>query len=161
MRKYKLQYRNVKEEFEKRTVKNTDTDCWNWIGTRSPKGGYGIFTCKPADIFKERAHYSAWKLYKSDIEPNQRVLHSCDDSFCVNPDHLFLSDKLGYAEYRVSKGRHNRGEQHGTAKLTEPQVLAIIADDRLGRVIADEYNIAKSTVCDIKRGRSWSHLPRS
>lgn len=59
---------------------------------------------------------------------------------------------------KVVHGTQKRGEQHQTAKLTEAQVLAIKADQRLQRVIANEFGISPSNVSLLKSGNSWKHL---
>jgi hypothetical protein len=59
---------------------------------------------------------------------------------------------------RVKHGTSNRGEQCGTAKLTEAQARAIIADRRLHRIIAEEYGVQQSMVSRIKSGKRWGHL---
>lgn len=52
-----------------------------------------------------------------------------------------------------------RGAEHAKTKLTDAQVIAIRADDRLLKVIADQYGIAVNTVGYIQRGDTWKHLP--
>jgi HNH endonuclease len=52
-----------------------------------------------------------------------------------------------------------RGEISGRAKLTAEQVYAIRADPRAGREIAGSYGIGLQNVYEIKRRRTWSHLP--
>ena len=56
-------------------------------------------------------------------------------------------------------GRDNRGERHGMAKLTPGKVRAIRRS--AGRVtdVARRFGISAPTVCDIRSGRSWAHLP--
>ena len=57
-----------------------------------------------------------------------------------------------------SKLRTTRGSKNSQAKLNEKQVLEILNDDRLYSDIVLEYNISISTVSDIKRGYSWTHI---
>lgn len=59
---------------------------------------------------------------------------------------------------RVRHGTSNRGEQCGTSKLTEKQVLAIREDGRLQREIAEEYGVQQSVISRIKSGVRWGHL---
>src|SRR5512139_2131601 len=50
----------------------------------------------------------------------------------------------------IVHGRTNKGSKNPNSKLTEKDVLAIRADTRRQRIIADDYNIDASTVSDIK-----------
>ena len=59
---------------------------------------------------------------------------------------------------RVKHGTSNRGEQCGTAKLTEAQVLAIRSDPRRHVEIAAEYHIQQSQISRIKNGQRWGHI---
>ncbi|MGP4691601.1 HNH endonuclease [Agrobacterium cavarae] len=109
----------------------------------------------------QRAHRVSWALYCHPITEAQHVLHTCDNRLCVNPAHLFLGDQSANMDDKVAKGRQDRGEKHGMAKLTEDQAIAIKFDARLYREIAETYSVSIMTVSDIKRGRSWKHLQSS
>lgn len=146
--------------FEKLFAKDSEEDCWLWHGNSFPKrGGYGAFTCRALGVRMVRAHRAAWLIYKREpLKPRQHILHRCDTPKCVNPDHLFLGDQTVNMADKTKKGRQNRGETHGKAKLTENDIRAIRADTRLHREIAADYGVTFVTISDIKRRRSWAHL---
>ena len=52
-----------------------------------------------------------------------------------------------------------RGERSAMAMLTEEQVYAIRADPRSGREIAADLGIGLQNVYQIKRRKTWAHLP--
>ena len=62
--------------------------------------------------------------------------------------------------------RHNKGvgEQNHEAKLTEEQVIEIcevlIQNEKSLKEIADLYGVDKSTISNIKRKKSWTHLTK-
>ena len=60
---------------------------------------------------------------------------------------------------RLRDGTLPHSEQHSAAKLTPDQVRAIRADNRLHRVIAASYGICRQSITDIKRRKTWAHLP--
>ena len=58
---------------------------------------------------------------------------------------------------KIKHGTTNRGERCGTAKLTLVQVNAIRKDNRLQRIIAEEYSVRQSLISRIKNGTRWQH----
>ena len=60
---------------------------------------------------------------------------------------------------------NTQGENNGFAKLTEAQVVEIkqlLAEGNLKhKTIGSQFNVSRSTVKDIKSGRSWSHIPNA
>jgi len=58
-------------------------------------------------------------------------------------------------------GTDNRGTKHAMVKLTENQVLDILADQRTYQRIADSYGVSKPTITAIKTGRNWGWLNKS
>lgn len=150
---------HVRGAFEFHVHHEPNSGCWLWAGPSFEKrGGYGCFTMRRAGIVQQRAHRVSWALYKGNIPAGSHVLHRCDNTACVNPDHLFLGDQCGNMTDKVHKGRQDRGEAHGMAKLTEEEAIAIRNDVRKYRDIAHDYGVTIMTVSDIKCARSWGHL---
>lgn len=56
------------------------------------------------------------------------------------------------------EGGKPKGEMNNHAKLTEKQVIAIRADARKHKAIANAYNVAPSTISSIKNKTTWNHL---
>lgn len=95
------------------------------------------------------------------------VLHKCDNRICVNPNHLFLGSQLDNIRDMINKGRQYdlpilQGADNYNAKLTEPQVKAIIANKGIltQRKMAELYDVSPSTIERIHMNLSWKHLPR-
>lgn len=74
------------ERFEKKIIK-TD-DCWFWTASKT-KQGYGMFSYEGKSV---PAHRFAYQAYKGDI--GDKIVHQqCNNTYCVNPDHLYLTTK--------------------------------------------------------------------
>jgi hypothetical protein len=136
-------------------------DCWLWTSNVNTSG-YGTFSMQRKGIRQRMfyAHRLAYFFTLGDIPKGIDVCHSCDNRLCVNPAHLFLGDRKANVQDCVTKCRHSHGERHTSAKLTEADAIAILSDRRTQEVIAELYGIHQMTVSDLKRGKTWKHLPR-
>jgi hypothetical protein len=64
-----------------------DGECWLWCGDIS--GNHGVIR---VDGKTMRVHRVSWELYHREYVPNGlHVLHTCKQTLCVNPEHLYLS----------------------------------------------------------------------
>ena len=134
-------------------------ECWEWTGSRRSKG-YG-------DLVKEGrnvgAHRISYELANGPIPDGLCVCHHCDNTGCVNPDHLFLGTSAENTADMIAKGRavHGRGETLYSAKLTEQNVRDIRAkhsEGVTGSSLAREYGVTTGTISHIIKGRRWKHL---
>jgi hypothetical protein len=139
-------------------VQKTDT-CWLWTGTLRPHG-YGEMSIGRRGFV--RAHRLSWVLHHGPIPDEAWVLHRCDNTRCVNPDHLFLGTPKDNTQDMLHKGRHRpsfvRGEQNGRARLRRTQVQTIrtrYAAGALVATLAREYDVSEGAIQAIIQGRTW------
>lgn len=135
-----------------------NSGCWLWTGTCRGHMGYGAVKSGGKHVAAHRLSYST---FVDRIDDGHEVCHQCDVPSCVNPEHLFLGTALDNKRDCVRKDRHNRGERHGKAKLTPPDVIAIRSLIEAGaprKSIADRYGVAVETVSSIGALRTWRHL---
>lgn len=91
-----------------------------------------------------------------------QVLHTCDRPQCVNPAHLWLGTHQDNMDDRYRKGRGNncKGEEVGTHKLTEEEVLKI--REWKGRApsteVAPLFGVYHSTIRRIWHRKTWAHV---
>lgn len=127
-------------------------DCWIWQRSCIP-GGYGALVLVGGERWI--AHRFAYEMFVGLIPKGRLVLHECDTPPCCNPKHLFLGDHNSNAQDKVRKGRQARGENHGSARLTEKDVKAIRADSRPFKEIAAEYGVRADHIRDIRKRKRW------
>lgn len=131
-------------------------DCWLW--TLGVIGfGYGSLTYQGKAA---RAHRLAYTLGVGAIPKGMQVLHKCDNPLCCNPDHLFLGNHKDNINDRIEKDRTARGEQSGTHKLTDEQVLYIKQHPKPvpRKRLAIEFGVGVTTIDNIIGGVQWKHI---
>ncbi len=147
------------QRFWSKVDKRGPDECWPWTAAIDNKG-YGRFGIRAGMM--RGAHQVAYWLTYGQTDKGVCVCHRCDNPPCCNPAHLFKATHAENMLDRDKKGRHRngglRGETHGSAKLTEVQVLAIRVDPRRQVDIAQEYGITQVAVSQIKLRKSWRHL---
>ena len=150
------------------TVEGT---CWIWTA-RLNNEGYGQFSINGKT---HRAHRVSWEIFREEpLIDGLELDHICHCRKCINPAHLQqvphsenmanLSEegRLARSENGKKRGRKNRGENHGGAKLTEAQVLEIkelLTNTNLSqKEIGKMFGVLNPQISSIKTGRRWSHL---
>lgn len=135
--------------------------CWVWSGYRNAEG-YGGFKTGGRS---RRANRVAWRLYRGPIPYGLVVCHACDNTACVNPDHLFLGTDSDNAKDRERKGRGGGkvvfGALHPNAKLSDDAVREIRRRRACGetfRFIATEFGVTPSVIERIVAHKTWKHV---
>lgn len=110
-----------------------------------------------------QAHRLVWEECFGLIPDGLRVLHSCDNPPCVNPEHLFLGTQADNMRDMVEKGRsaQHAGVDNGRAKLTIGDVSQIrtrLAKGEKQVSIASAFGVSQRTICKINRGESWQSV---
>lgn len=126
--------------------------------------GYPVVNRKTyGEKLEHRFVYSSWNNYQ--FNPEDRVLHHCDNPGCIEPEHLFLGTQVDNMRDRQNKGRqaHNRGEATGkTTKFKDEDIIKIRKEYDSGKYtrkeLAEYYGVATSTMSYIIDRKTWTHI---
>jgi hypothetical protein len=131
--------------------------CWAWTAGLNSKG-YGTLSANGRKSVL--ASHVAWFLETGEW-PSENALHRCDNPVCVRFSHLFQGTQADNVADMIKKDRARiRGKQNGQAVLTTKTVKLILVGLASGatcRSLANKYGVARQTVADIKRGKTWKH----
>ena len=147
--------------FEEKYTPEPNSGCWLWIGGPKDKKGCSRYGAFWLDGRIYGAHQIAWVLFRGEIPDRMCVLHRCDVTFCVNPDHLFIGSQADNVADCKRKRRHTYGEGQWQAKLTDVNIQHIrrlTAEGRTQASIARRFDVGKSTIRDVTKGRTWRHV---
>lgn len=146
--------------------------CWEWLGRK--KSGYGVHNVRGRSIGAHRVAY--YFIYGQD--PDRWLLHSCDNSGCVNPRHLRMGDALENSRDREAAERmmalagvtltrrrtRRRGESHHHTTILDVGATAIREAYWRGASVAEValgYGVKHHIVNAIVSRRSFACGPRS
>lgn len=152
---------SITERFWSKVDKTAE--CWLWTSNRLPTG-YGTFHLNGK---AERAHRVAWILKNGKIPDGMEVCHVCDNPPCVRLDHLWLGTHAENMADSSNKGRATnagyKGEECGSAKLTEQDVSVIRRIRRLSPVasygyLARQFGVTRQAIYRIVHRETWDHV---
>jgi len=134
--------------------------CWEWIGGKTING-YGRFSINKILYSATRV---SWFLNRGDIPADESyhgicVCHHCDNTSCVNPDHLFLGTMKNNMKDCVKKNRKfvQKNEASPNCKFSNVLIEQIRNERKTGvteRFLATKYNISRSHIHNIL-SRKW------
>ncbi len=153
------------ERFWAKVDKRGPDECWPWTAAVDGSG-YGRFWFAGKS---RRASRFSFELANGPVPRGTGyhgncVCHRCDVRSCVNPSHLFLGATGDNTRDMIAKGRQYRaiGENHGRAKLTEADVLAIRAAYEGGgttlHALGLRFGVHCGTVGGIVTRARWRHI---
>lgn len=155
--------------FEK--IRINKSGCWIWTGSTS-KRGYGEFWNG------ERVMAAHHFLLCRKPAPNLEACHRCDVRNCVNPQHIFWGTRSDNVRDMFSKERQNKeaqrrnalrlksyppriGEEVGTSKLTEAQVIEARTTHPIPGVLtnmAKRFGVTIAALSAARNGKTWKHI---
>jgi uncharacterized protein YerC len=148
-------------------LNNLTTECWIWEGYKDLEG-YGNFQTKWAkELNTKYAHRISFHLFKEEFLPtkdrNKDLLHSCDNTSCVNPEHLRFGNMTENTKDRDERGRGVvlQGFQHGSSIFTPTDVDKIVYMRLTGSTheqIWEEMGCERPTIKRLLTGKTYDKI---
>ncbi|MEO7387413.1 MAG: DNA (cytosine-5-)-methyltransferase [Gammaproteobacteria bacterium] len=139
-------------------VTHAGNDCVIWPYARLASG-YGSVQSEGKTA---RAHRVMCQLaHGVPADRSFDAAHSCGTRLCINPRHLRWATRTENMADAITHGTTTRGEKHGAHRLTEDdvrEIMARLADGETHESIALGFDVARTTVTDISKGKNWSWL---
>lgn len=142
---------------KKLTYEIVESGCWEVNSHKSTSAGYFRIKIDGVGIMGHRYMYE--KLI-GPIPEGLFLRHLCNNSKCVNPEHLKPGTQKENMEDREKAGNTIKGVDKPNCKLTEQQVIEIrhLLKTHTDKEVAKMYNISKNTPYFIRKGEKWKHI---
>lgn len=135
----------------------TPGGCVVWTGNKNNRG-YGVVKVGRKKL---QAHRFVWEQKHGPIPDGMCVCHKCDNTECVNPDHMFLGSHTQNMQDAAKKGRvYNMATAAALVsnRLTDVQREEIKQKNAAGvgmGVLAREYGISRTSIKRVITGRRY------
>jgi HNH endonuclease len=130
-------------------------NCILWEGGKSGKYGIRRWKGKPTG-----AHRAAWmEANKAEIPAGMVVMHTCDNTLCVNPEHLRLGTTQDNLEDCRQKGRN--AVPTSTRFITPEKVKELRVLYGLGwglLRLMKEFGLSRAATYDAAVGNTWRQV---
>lgn len=133
--------------------------CWN--STFTPSNPYPHFKVNGKSIKASR--FILEVTLGRPLAEKMEACHSCDNTRCVNFNHLREGTRRSNSQECVDRGRHKapKGEAHSFAKLTVEKVIEIKklkGKQELKETMVQFGLKSETTVWNIQNGKTWKHV---
>lgn len=157
--------RPIAERLAEKYIINKETGCWEWQASLDHKGYGRIWV----DGKKRLAHRVAYLEFKGPIPAGMSLLHDCDNTICINPNHTTPGTQKKNIQDAMSRGRMAvqrpgwRGVTHPSTKITTQQMEDIRKEYQTGYYsqseLAIKHGLSQSSVSRIILNQQWRQLP--
>jgi hypothetical protein len=158
--------KHLQNLIENNSIPEPNSGCWLWLGAID-KNNYGTRRIGPRKNNKNYyAHRLAFEAFRNKIPKNLQVNHICDNSLCVNPEHLYLGTQQDNMKDKIGKLKYKRdwqkGEQHPRRILSKEDVLYIRDQRALGVSYPEIHktfpSVSISTIRAAGNNQNWINI---
>jgi hypothetical protein len=136
--------RNAIERFMDKVIPEPNSGCWLWDGAAN-ENDYGRFRINGRTIQSHRFSYS---IFFGEFDDQMHVLHKCDVTCCVNPNHLFLGTHQENIKDMDMKKRR-------ASKLDDGKIKYIKSSNKSAVSLAKELGVTRQSIHNVRSQRTW------
>lgn len=142
----------TKEKINDTYTKIDDTNCWKW-NLQLDKGGYGTISINGQ---RKKAHVASCEAKYGYNKPEGNIVrHLCNNTWCVNPEHLefgsFLQNNIDAVNCESNK--------NNTSLNVVREIKSTYKKDGLSaKERTVKYNISWKVLRDIEIGKTFKHI---
>jgi hypothetical protein len=127
---------------------------------KHPKTGYMyVDLCNDGKVKKFTVHRLVALNLIINPEDKPQVNHINGDKTDNRVVNLEWCTRSENQKHSINIGlRSAKGVKNSQCKLNEQDVLYIRNSKENGSILAKKFNISHPTICDIRKGRSWTHI---
>ena len=119
------------ESFDKRFWDSVDIrtkeKCWNWLKSISGSG-YGQVRVSIPIREKKNTHRVAYELFFGPIPKGNKVLHTCNNKRCVNPNHLKLGNQTINMQDSIEYYKGHYNQHHKRFDDSDKTIMSVLRD---------------------------------
>lgn len=94
------------QRFERRVIREPHPKgCWLWRGSHNPRGYSKMGWIRNGKRGWLYVHRVSYEIHIGQIPEGMQVLHRCDNTGCVNPEHLFHGTNMDNVLDKMKKRR--------------------------------------------------------
>jgi hypothetical protein len=122
--------------------------------------GYAMLDlCKDGKIKRFLVHRLIAETLLPNPDNKPQVNHKNGNKLDNRIENLEWNTRSENQKHSIQIGlRTTNGEKNSQSKLTEQDVLYIRNSKENGSILDKKFNISRSTICDIRKNRSWTHV---
>jgi hypothetical protein len=141
------------ERFHSKYIVNEETGCWEW---KKPNlyHGYGEIRIEGKTI---KSHQFSYQYFNGPLEKGLVICHNCFNKKCVRPDHLRQDTLSSNSLDTISENKHSR-QILTIEDVIEIKKSLLFPYRGIQRDLAKKYNVNRTTINEINKGRNWSHI---
>jgi len=151
--------RSLEDRFWSFVSPEPNSGCWLWSGSQTK--GYGMIGIDGSTTY---ATHIALLLHGRPRPTHKAIAcHTCDVTFCVNPDHLYWGTPSQNQKDALTRNRKTmmpptHGEANYSAKLTDAMVREIRGDVGSRTALAKRMGVCIKTINNVRRRVAWKHV---
>ena len=133
---------------EEKFVRDPMSGCWIWTASVD-KHGYGmLWNGKQMD----RAHRLFYSFAFGTNVSGVKVLHDCDNPYCVNPHHLHVGTQAQNMKEKSIRGRAGKKLTQDVAEKIKDVLKTGVSQRR----VANIFGVSQRLIFGINKGLIWS-----